>query len=439
MIDINFTPILMFLGLLIAILIGIPIAFASGMVGLITAFFLWGPASLRVILTALSGTMGNWILLAVPLFTFMAMVLDKTGVVEDLYDTFYIWSGSLRGGLGVATVIVGTVMGAMTGVAAGTVTALGTIALPQMFKYKYDKGLAMGPILAGGTLGQLVPPSTVMIMYGAMAGVSVGGLFAGGVSSGLFLSAIYCFYILVRSYLNPSLCPALPVEERASMTKKLLATRKILLPALLIIAVLGAIFSGLATPTEASAVGSSGALLCALVKRRLRWELIFHAMMETLRVTCMVAWITIGALCFGNVFTAIGGNVFVRELAESVPFGSYGTLIFIMATLYFLGMFLDTIAIVVITAPIVAPLMSGLGFNPLWFGILFMMNMQSAYLTPPFGYSLFYLKGVTPPDISIADVYRSAFPFVGLQIIGLAGIILFPIIGMWLPTLLGYY
>jgi len=439
LISVDFTPIMMFVGLIVAILIGIPIAFATGIIGLVTAFFLWGPESLRVILTAMSGTMGNWILLAVPLFTFMAMVLDKTGVVEDLYDTFYIWSGSLRGGLSVATVIVGTIMGAMTGVAAGTVTALGTIALPQMFKYGYDKKISMGSILAGGTLGQLIPPSTIMIMYGAMAGVSVGGLFAGGVSAGLFLSALYCIYILARSYLNPQLCPALPLEERASLVEKFLVTRKILLPALLILCVLGAIFSGLATPTEASAVGSAGALVCALIKGKLKRHLIFHAMMETLRVTVMVAWITIGALCFGNVFTAIGGNVFVEQLAAIVPLGAYGTLLFVMAMLFFLGMFLDTIAIVVIAAPIVAPLMATLGFNPLWFGILFMVNMQAAYLTPPFGYSLFYLKGVTPPDVSIGNIYRSAFPFVGLQVVGLIIIIAFPMVGMWLPALLGYY
>lgn len=427
----TFIPIIMFVGLLAALLVGIPIAFASGIVALISAYLLWGSSSIFGLLTAAVGTMNNWTLLAIPLFTFMAMVLWKTGVVEDLYDTFYKWTGFLRGGLAVTSVVVGAIMGAMTGVVAGTVIALGTIALPQMLKYKYDRYIAMGSILSGGTLGQLIPPSTLMIVYGTMTGVSVGGLFAGGISSGLLLTAIYCIYILVKSYLKKDLCPIPSAEDRASMKEKIESLRGVMLPILLVLSVLGSIFGGYATPTEASAVGCAGALLCAFIKRTLCWKNIKEAGIETLKTTAMVGWITIGALFFGQVFTAIGGNKLVMDIAMIIPFGKWGFVAVYLMIIFFLGMFLDPVPIVIICAPIFAPIAANLGFDPLWFGIISMVCIQTGYLSPPFGYSLFYLKSVVPKDITLGDIYKSALPFLVLQVIGVILVVVFPKLAMW--------
>lgn len=434
--ELYLVPLVMFGCLAIVIIVGIPIAFATGSIGLVCAYLLWGPNSVYVLMGSVGSVMKNFILLAVPFFTFMAIVLDKTAVVEDIYDAMYKWSGPLRGGLGIATVLVGTVMAAMTGVAAGAVTALGVIALPQMLKYGYSRDMAIGPVLAGGTLGQLIPPSVVMIIYGAMTGTSIGKLFAGGITCGLLLSALYCAFILVMSCLNETSCPALPNEDRASWKDKVVSLKGIILPIALIVAVLGAIFSGIATPTEGAAVGCIGAILCALIRRRLCWSAIRESSLQTLRITSFVAWITIGALCFGSVFNAVGGNKMILQVVSMLPFGKWGMLILMMLVLLFLGMFLDTMAIIVICAPLFLPSILEFGIDPLWFGLLFMVNLQAAYLTPPFGYSLFYVKAVAPKGVTLAHIYRAALPFVGLQILGLALIMVFPPIAVWLPNTL---
>ncbi len=424
-------PAVMFGSLIVCLMAGIPIVYALGIVAVSCAFVLWGPNSIFGLITASIGTMNNWTLLAVPLFTFMSLTLFQTGVVEELYDTFYRFTGKLRGGLAVCSILVGTLMGAMTGVVAGTVVALGTIALPQMLKYKYDRHIAMGAVLSGGTLGQLIPPSTVMVVYGTMTGVSVGGLFAGGISSGLLLSLIYCSYTLIRSYLNKDLCPAMPVEEQKPFKENLKYLKGVISPILLVICVLGSIFWGIATPTEAAAVGSAGAIVIAAFRRKLTFRAIKEASLDTLKMTAMVGFITVSASFFGQVFIATGGNKFVLGLADVIPFGRFGILLVTMGIVFFLGCFIDTIAIVVICAPIFTPLITAAGFDPLWFGLVFMVNIQTAYLTPPFGFSLFYLKGVVPKDIMLKDIYRSALPFLALQLIGLILCIVFPALAMW--------
>ncbi|MFC1903545.1 TRAP transporter large permease subunit [Chloroflexota bacterium] len=436
MTELYFIPIIMFGSLLVVIIAGIPLAFATSGVAIVCAYMLWGHKSIAVIVSHSMGTMSNWILVAVPLFIFMAMVLDKTGVIADIYDSFHKWLGSLRGGLAAATTLVGAMMGAMTGIAAGTVSALGLIALPQMLKYKYNKNIAIGSVLVGGTLGQLIPPSTLMIVYGAITGVSVGGLFAGGMTCGLMLAAIFCFFILVASYFKKDLCPIPPPEGRVGLREKFTSSKGIVLPVLLIMAVLGSIFSGMATPTEASAVGCIGALICALVKRTFRWSSIMEASMGTLKITAMVGWITIGALIFGGVFTAVGGDKLILEISAMLPLGRWGAFIMVMVVILFLGMFLDTVAIIVICAPLFSPLAIQLGFDPLWFGLTIMVNLQAAYLTPPFGYSLFYVKAIAPGGVTLEDIYRASLPFVALQLVGLVLVVVFPPIATWLPSIL---
>jgi len=427
----NIYPILMFAVLFVGLAAGIHIGFVLAAVPLIFAVFLWGVQGTMTYVQGAWGAMNNFALTAVPLFIFMAVVLEKSGIVEDLYLAFYKWSGPLRGGLAVATVIVGAIVGAVSGVVAAGVIGLGLIALPRMEQYKYDRGINMGSVLVAGTLGQLIPPSLVMVIYGAVTNLSVGKLFAAGVSSGILLTILFCGYILIRAWLNPALCPALPPNQRANWDEKFAALRAVVLPACLILICMGAIFSGAATPTEGAAFGAFGAILFALVTRRFRWKTLQESCFVTLKVTSMVAWMIAGASAFGAVFAGIGGNKVVMDFALAMPGGKFGVLALSIAFIFFLGMFLETSALILLAAPIVTPMLINLGFEPLWWGTIFMVLLQTAYISPPFGMSLFYLKGVTPPDISLEDIFRVTPIWIALQMVGILLIIFFPGWGLW--------
>lgn len=433
--SIDLTPAIMFILLLVALAAGIPIAFALGLIALVSAYFLWGYGGMALLISAAWGTMNNFILIAIPLFIFMAMMLERSGVIADLYDCFYKWSGPVRGGLAVATILVGTVLGAVSGVVAAGVIGLGVIALPQMLSYKYQRRLSAGSVLAGGTLGQLIPPSINMVIYGAVVGVSVGGLFAGGVTTGLMLAALFCVYILVRAFLNKDLCPSLPPGARATWREKFASLKQVILPTLLIVLVLGAILSGAATPTEAAAVGALGAIIFSLVTRRIRWSIVKESAIRTVKLTSMIGWIIIGASAFGAVFAGVGGKALIARVAMSMPGGRWGVLTLSVVFILFLGMFLETAALIMLAAPMVSPLVAGLGFDPLWWGLVFMVALQAAFLSPPFGFALFYLKGVAK-DMPIEEIYLSGLPFLGLQLLGLALVIIFPPIALWLPNML---
>lgn len=426
-----YTPLIMF-GLLIALLIvGLPIVYALALVALGTAYVLWGSGSIYGIVTATISTMNSWNLLATPLFCFMSLMLFEAGIVEDLYEAFYSWTAKIRGGLGMCTVIVGALMGAMTGVVAGTVIALTTIALPQMLKYKYDEKISMGSVLSGGTLGQLIPPSTNMIVYGTMTGVSVGGLFASGMSAGIVLAMLYCGYIALRCAFNKELCPVMPVEDRKSLKENIIGLKKVFWPCVLIVAVLGAIYGGLATPTEAAGCGCVGAVLISLLNRRFSFKALLNASVGTLKNIAMVGFITLAASYFGSVFVAIGGNKFVAEVAAKIPGGNTGLVLACLLIVFFLGCFIDTIAIIVICAPIFTPLILGAGIDPLWFAVCFMVTLQCGYLTPPFGFSLFYMKSAAPEGVELKTIYQSALPFIAVQLIGLAICVFAPSLVMW--------
>ncbi len=346
------------------------------------------------------------------------------------------WAGPLRGGLAVGTVVICTLFAAMSGVsAAGTVT-MGIIALPQMLRRGYDKRIAIGCIMAGGALGVLIPPSIVMIIYGLFSGVSVGRLFMGGILPGLILSSLFIAYILIRCSLNPSLGPALPPAERSTLGEKLTSLRAVILPVLLVVSVLGSIFFGLATPTEAAAVGAFGSLICAAIYRKLTWGLLKDSAFRTMRVTAMIMWIIFAAGLFTSVYQGLGAPKLIKDLLEAFPLGSWGILILIQLTYFALGCFVDAISILMITAPVFLPIAAFVGFDPLWFGILYVVNIEMGYLTPPFGANLFYMKGIAPPGVTMGDIYRSVLPFVLLQAVGLALVILFPPIATWLPSLM---
>ena len=428
----NYTCLFLFGSLFVLLMLGVPITHAMGISGMIFGVFFWSKGSLYALFSSTISTMLSWSLFAVPLFTFMALILFKTGIVEDMYDSLYRFTCGIKGGLAMCTIVVGALMGAMTGVVAGTVVALSTIALPQMLKYGYKKEIAIGSVLSGGTLGQLIPPSTIMIMYGTMTGVSVGQLFAGGISSGLLLAALYIVWIFIYCYIiNPNACPTVPKEERFSFRENMKYARPILPPMLLIVLVLGSIFAGIATPTEAASVGCVGAVVLALLNKRLKWKPFKEACEETLKMTSMVGYITLTASFFGQVFIATGGKQFVSKLVSSLPFGNFGLMLILMAIIFFLGMFIDTVAIVVICAPIFSPIIQIAGFDPLWFALCFIVCIQCAYLTPPFGFSLFYMKGVAPKGINLAHIYKSAIPFIVVQVIGLLLCILIPKLAMW--------
>lgn len=429
-------PLLMFGTLFLVLFLGVPIAFSIAAVSLVFAFGLWGYGGMSLYVSAVWGTMNNFTLIAVPLFIFMANMLEKSDVIADLYDCFYKWSGKLRGGLAVATIMVGAILGAVSGVVAAGVIGLGVIALPQMLSYKYDKNLSMGAIMAGGTLGQLIPPSLNMVIYGAITGVSVGKMFAGGLSVGITLALIFILYILIRSYLNKDLCPALPADQQATTKEKIESLKVIFLPSLLIIIVLGAILSGAATPTEGAAVGALGTILFSVITKRFKLEMLKVVCLDTLKVSSLVAWIIAGASAFSAVFAGIGGNALIQQIATSMPGGRWGVLGFSILFIIFLGMFLETAAMIMLAAPIISPIMISNGFDPLWWGLLFMTLLQMAYLTPPFGFALFYLKGVTPPDIKIEEIYKASLPFIGLQFLCILLMMVLPEIATWLPNLL---
>lgn len=383
--------------------------------------------------------MNNFVIIAVPLFIFMAYILQKTDVVSDLYDAFFKWSGPLRGGLAIATILVGAILGAVSGVVAAGVIGLGLIGLPQMLRHGYNRRMALGSVLGGGTLGQLIPPSTNMILYGAVTGVSIGGLFAGGISAGVLLATIYILYVVVRGLIDPNFAPALPLEERVSWKEKLVAMRSIFFPGMLIVLVLGTILLGIASPTEAAAFGAAGALIIGLVNRRLTWEMVYSSCYETVSVTAMVGFMMIGAGAFGSVFSGLGGNAIVAEFAMNMPGGP--NMVFVVAALFvfILGMFLEPGAVIFLAVPIIAPILSRMGFEPLWVGLAINVILQSAYISPPFGFSLFYLKGCTPPDIDIIEIYKASVPLLILQAVCLVIIFVFPQIILWLPKyLLGF-
>jgi tripartite ATP-independent transporter DctM subunit len=367
-----------------------------------------------------------------PLFIFMACVLEKSGVTHDLYNFMHQLLGSLNGGLSMGTIAICAIIAAMSGVSTTGVVTMGIIALPIMLKMQYNKSIAIGPILAGGALGLLIPPSVSLVIYGMIARVSIGRLFAGAIIPGLILVFLYMAYIGIRCYLNPSLGPALPKEDRVPFIEKLKLAKSLVLPMLIITSVLGSIFAGLASPTEAAAVGAGGAVLSAAIHRRLSWDVLKDACYRTMAINGMIMWILFGAACFTSIFFRTGGQGLIGDMmlgleSKAVIFG------IILITLIVLGFFLDEITQIMITVPVFLPIVTHLGYDPVWFGVLFMTQVQMDYLTPPFGFTLFYLKGVAPPEVSMADIYKSILPFLCIQLFVVLLILFFPQIVLWLP------
>jgi tripartite ATP-independent transporter DctM subunit len=436
--SIELVTLILFVALILVLFSGLPLAFALGGLALISSYFLWGPKSMLLIAVQSWGVMNSYFLVAIPLYIFMANLLQRSGIIEDLFTVMRIWFGPLRGGLAIGTIVICTLMAAMTGVVGAAVATMGILALPAMLNRKYDKRIALGAICAGGTLGILIPPSVITIVYAVTAGVSIGHMFMGGIFPGILLSALFIIYVAVRCWLQPELGPAPSVEERRKykLVDKFVALRGVILPILLIFGVLGSIYAGIATPTEAAGIGCVGAIISAAVYRRLTWENLKESVYATGKITAMILWITIGARCFISVFSAVGGDELVTDFVTGLALNRWVILILIQVMLVFLGLFLDEIGIILLTVPIFLPIIKSLNFDPVWFGILFLVNAQMDYITPPFGYTLFYLRGVAPEGVTMGDIYRSVIPFVILQAIGLGLCMIFPDIILWLPSMM---
>jgi tripartite ATP-independent transporter DctM subunit len=445
-IGIGWLTLLMFGSLLILLLAGLPLAFVTG--GLACVFlFLFGDADmLNILPSRIFPLMTNYQLSAIPLFIFMASILERAGIIEDLYDMIYKILGGLRGGLAISTIIASTLLAAMCGVIGATEVTMGMIALPAMIRRNYSPTLACGSILAGGTLGILIPPSILAILFAVIAQQSVGELFVGAVIPGLILSGMYIIYVSIVTTLKPETGPPLPVEERISNREKISLLGNMFAPLALVTLVLGIIFAGIATPVEAAGVGTFGALVVASMHRRLTLENVRSAAITTLRVTGMVLWIIFGATLFVGFYVVNGGQEFVNTSIVGTGLGPYGILILMMFILVILGMFLDWVGILLLAVPIFVPLMKTMSFDgvfglpgvdpselALWFGVVYMVNMQMSFISPPFGYSLFYLKSVAPPEVTMGQIYRSSLPFLFLQALGLAICIIFPEVVLWLP------
>ena len=426
---------LMFVTLLVLLLAGYPVAFTLGAVALVYGAVFLGFGFFDLLPLQIWGVMTNFTLLAVPLFIFMGIILDKSGLAEDLLENMGRMCGRLRGGLAISVVIVGALLGATTGVVGATVVTMGIIALPTMLKHNYSKQLSTGTIAAAGTLGQIIPPSIILILLGDVMGVPVGRLFMGAVIPGLVLVVLFLIYIGIAAWMNPASAPPFEHKDDDQRTLWHLAIT-LVPPLLLVICVLGSIFFGIASPTESAAIGALGAIILAASHGKLNRKNLLDAMRLTTRLTSMVFLILIGATAFGLVFRGMGGDRLVLEVMTNLPGGESGFLAVSILLIFLLGFFLDFLQICFIVVPILSPIAETLGIDLLWLAILIGVNLQTSFLTPPFGFSLFYLKAVAPPEIRIQHIYKGIIPFVFIQIFGLVLLVLYPDLVTWLPDLM---
>lgn len=426
----------MFVSLIVFMLSGAGLAFVLGAIAFISTILLWGPSALIVAVLNTFETMTSESLMAIPLYVLMASILQKSSIIDALYDAMETWFARVNGGLAVGTIAICTILAAMTGVVGAAVAAMGILALPSMLKRGYYPPLALGAICAGGTLGILIPPSVVTIVYAITAQISIGKMFAAGIVPGLILAGGYIAYIVIRTWINPQLAPKPEEIEAIPLGVKLGKLKSLILPAFVVVGVLGSIYAGIATPTEAAAVGVLGAAASALVTRRFSLAMLSDSATDTLRVTAMILWITIGARAFISTFVATGGADSLLNFVETLEASRWLILGVMVLILIFLGLFLDEIGIILLCVPVFLPIITALDFDPLWFGVLFMITAQMAYITPPFGYTLFYLKGVLPEGIGIGQVYRGVIPFFLIQVLVLGLFALFPGLVTWLPEAL---
>lgn len=432
-------PLLLFLALFVCLLLGFPVAFTLGGVSIVFGWLVFGFDFFNLLPMRVFGTMTNFVLIAVPLFIYMGVMLEKSGIAERLLETMSLLMGSIRGGLAISVIVVGALLAASTGVVGATVVTMGLLSLPTMLRRGYSAELATGTIASAGTLGQIIPPSVVLVLLGSVLNVSVGDLFTGAIIPGLLLVVFYLIYVVSFAMIKPASAPPIPAAELAAFRGKGLARRvfrAFFLPLLLVLAVLGSIFAGIASPTEAAAVGAFVATLLTAWEKKLSFRVLKEVSIETTYLSCMVFIILIGASAFGLVFRGIGGDRYLINIIEQSNLSPYAFLTFVMVGIFIAGFFIDFIEIIFIFVPVIGPVFAAYKMDLLWIGILISMNLQTSFLTPPFGFSLFYLKGVAPPEVTTGHMYRGIVPFVIIQLLVLTLLIIFPQIVSYLPKVL---
>ncbi|MBX2886861.1 MAG: TRAP transporter large permease subunit [Granulosicoccus sp.] len=416
--------------------IGVPLGASTLLISVSTAYLAFGTNGFILVTSAVTKVMDKHALIAVPFFVFMANIMERSGVAKELFNSMAILGGQMRGGVAVQTCLVSVILAAMSGIVGGEIVLLGLIALPQLFRLGYDRKLSIGVITASGSLATLIPPSVVLIVYGAEANVSVKDLFTAGILPGVLLASLYISYVLIRVRLNPAIGPVFDAPEaRLSFLQRITFLKGLILPFVLIFGVLGSIYAGIATVTESAAIGAVGALIVAAARRELTIKGIRDALWSTTLTTGSIIWLIIGAVSLVGIYNILGGTRFLGGLLTALDLPPMGVIIIMMAIIFFLGTFLEWIAIVFITVPVFAPVVTQLGYDPVWFGILFAMNIQIYMLSPPFGPACFYLKSVAPSDVTLQEIFLAVLPFIGLQIIGLALVMSFPQIALFLPSL----
>ncbi len=430
--DIGDITLLMGLGIVGLMMLGIPLVFVTGSVAVITLLLTFGPNGLPLIASRIYSTVDNYTFASVPMFVLMAAILERAGVARDLYNAMHLWAGRLKGGVALQTMVAAVIMAAMTGIVGGEVILLGMVALPQMLRLGYDRKLAVGTICAGGALGAMLPPSLVLIIYGLTANVAIGDLFLAAVGPGLLLAVLYMGYIAIRCHLNPTLGPPASNGPPIPLREKIAGLRSLSLPFLVIALVLGTIYGGVASVSEAAAMGVGGALLCAVVRRCCDRDLLLDAGRQTMRTCGMILWLTFGASALIGVYGLIGGTRFVSQVMQDLPMGPIGVIALMMLIVFLLGTVMDWIGICLLAMPIFVPVVRALGLDPVWFGVLFCLNVQIAYLSPPFGPAAFFLKSVAPPDISLQEIFVAVLPFIALQIVALLVLLFYPPLALWL-------
>ncbi|RFC62309.1 C4-dicarboxylate ABC transporter permease [Fulvimarina endophytica] len=419
-------------GMLLALLVtGMPLAFVTILVALVFALGWFGPMAVPIVTTRIYSFITQYVFLSVPMFVLMASVLDRSGIAKDLFDAMKLIAGRIRGGVGVQTLAVSVILAAMSGIIGGEIVLLGLLALPQMLRLGYDKHLAIGIVCAGGALGTMIPPSIVLIIYGLSANVSIGELFTASFLPGAMLAGLYAGYVLILGYFKPHVAPVPTEDDKMPLAEKLKLLKGLILPAIVVVFVLGSIYAGIASVTEASAIGVFGVVLSTIVRGEFTMKLMIDSAIQTLRTCGMIVWIGVGATALIGVYNLMGGIDFIKTLLTGISDEPIVVLLVMMLILAVLGMFLDWVGIALLAIPIFAPIVSSLGYDLIWFGVLFSLNMQISFLSPPFGPAAFYLKSVAPPDISLGTIFRSLVPFICLQVLALALVIAFPSIALW--------
>ncbi len=434
--NIQLLSILIVAAMLALMLLGLPLAWSIGAVAVGLVLYQFEPSVMMMLVARVMDMSLNYTLLAVPLFVLMAGVLQRSGVAEELFNAVHVWAGGLRGGLAIGTIIANAIMASMVGIIGAEIVTFGLIALPEMLARKYDHKLALGSIAAGGGLATLIPPSVVFIVYGMTAGCSVGDLFIAGIIPGLLLGALFIAYIVWHTWRSPESAPLAPEEERnIPMRKKLAMQKKLIAPILLAGSVLGSMYAGVATPTEAAGVGVLGSLVCAAINGKLNVRMIRESTIETVRISTMLAWLMFAAQTIIGAYTLAGGSDFVKKSITALDLGPWGTIVLINAIWVFLGCFIDWVGILFLTVPLFLPIVLGYGFDNVWFGVVFCMNMHISYLSPPFAPSAFYMKSITPPEITMTQIYVATLPYLWLTFVATALVTAFPWLSLWLVHL----